>query len=98
MNIEKVIYDKPSNRQGKAGSLIFKRAKISSDGISMDIFNNNNIFNAQLFIRPNFLGFTTQVGSFGYAVDPNSALKEINFAELNNSTIAMDDYHLNFSG
>jgi hypothetical protein len=98
MNVEKVVYNKPKNKIGKAGSLVFKSAKIYNDGITMDINNLNNMFNSQLFIRPNFLGFTTQFGNFGYAIDGNSALKEINQSALDNSQISMDDYQMNFSG
>jgi len=64
LDLAKVTYKKPlTEGVGPAGSMIFKTANLINNGIILNITNINNIFDSQLFVRPTFLGFTTQFGN-----------------------------------
>ena len=71
---------------------------MNNNGIVLNINNVNNYFDSQIFVRPTFLGFTTQFGNYGFALDDNSALNSVAIAELQNSKLVMDDSQLNLAG
>ncbi|MDO9183047.1 MAG: hypothetical protein Q7U04_11595 [Bacteriovorax sp.] len=98
VSIDKLTFQKPSKGVGKAGVLVFKSANVNNNGIVLNINNVNNYFDSQIFVRPTFLGFTTQFGSYGFALESNSALNTINQTELKNSKLILDDNQLNLSG
>ncbi|MBC7713496.1 MAG: hypothetical protein H7177_09160 [Rhizobacter sp.] len=98
LTIDDLHFLKPVKGVGKAGSLIFKSANVNNSGIILNINNVNNYFDSQIFIRPTFLGFTTQFGNYGFALDDQSLFNAINVLELKNSKLLLDDNQLNLSG
>ncbi|MFA6237906.1 MAG: hypothetical protein WC635_11300 [Bacteriovorax sp.] len=96
--IDKLQYQKPPKGVGKAGSLIFKSANVNNNGIVLNVNNVNKIFDSQIFVRPTFLGFTTQFGDYGFSLEPNSVINSVNQTELLNSKLILDDNQLNVSG
>jgi hypothetical protein len=98
MNFTKLTYEKPKQGVGKAGVMDFKTASLINKGIVFNINNINNFFNSQIFVRPTFLGFTTQFGNFGVMIKETSILNTILKTELENSKFILDDNQLNFSG
>ena len=96
--VDKLDFKKPQKGVGKAGSLIFKYANIINNGIVLNINNVNNFFDSQIFVRPTFLGFTTQFGNYGFSVEESSMLNKINQTELQNGKLVLDDSELNLSG
>jgi hypothetical protein len=98
VSIDKLIFQKPLKGVGKAGTLNFKTANISNNGIVLNVDNVNKYFDSQIFIRPTFLGFTTQFGNYGFTIEDASALNLINKTELQNAKLLLDDYQLNLSG
>lgn len=96
--IDKLQFQKPPRGVGKAGSLVFKSANVNNNGIVLNINNNNNLFDSQIFVRPTFLGFTTQFGNYGFAIEPDSIINTVNQTELQNSKLVLDDNQLNLSG
>lgn len=98
VSIDKLTFQKPAKGVGKAGILNFKSANVINNGIVLNVNNVNNYFDSQIFVRPTFLGFTTQFGNFGFALEDVSVLNQINQTELQNAKLILDDYQLNLSG
>lgn len=100
LNLVKLSYQKPdqSGGVGKAGTMVFKTANLINNGIVLNISNINNLFDSQIFVRPTFLGFSTQFGNFGVTIEETSILNTIKSTELENSKFILDDNQLNFSG
>ena len=99
LDVVKINYLRPINGVGNSGTMIFKTAKLNtSNGVVLNATNINNIFDSQLFIRPNFLGFTTSFGDFGVPVPDKSILKTIKTMDLDTSRLVLDENQLNFSG
>lgn len=98
LTIDKLQFQKPPKGVGKAGVLIFKSANVNNNGIVLNINNVNNLFDSQIFIRPTFLGFTTQFGNYGFALEADSIFNALNQTELVNSKLVLDDNQLNLSG
>jgi hypothetical protein len=96
--IDKLTFQKPPKGVGKAGSLNFKFANVINNGIVFNVNNVNNYFDSQIFVRPTFLGFTTQFGNYGFPLEEASMINQINQTELQNAKLIMDDYQLNLSG
>lgn len=98
ITIDKLSFVKPQMGVGKAGNLIFKNANINNNGIILNINNVNNFFDSQIFVRPTFMGFTTQFGNYGFEVEKDSILNAIDRTELKNTKLIMDDIQLNLGG
>lgn len=98
LEINKLYFKKPVKSVGYAGSLIFTHANVNNNGILLNINNENNYFDSQIFIRPTFVGFNTKFGNYGFALESKNLLNFINQTELNNSKIILDDNQLNLSG
>lgn len=98
MNFTKVSYEKPAQGVGKAGTMVFKTASLVNNGIVFNINNINNLFDSQLFVRPTFLGFTTQFGNFGVTIEETSILNTVKKTEIENAKFILDDNQLNFAG
>jgi hypothetical protein len=98
VSIDKLTFQKPPKGVGKAGALIFKTANVNNNGIVLNINNVNNYFDSQIFVRPTFLGFTTQFGNYGFAIEPDSIINSLNQTELQNSKLVLDDNQINLSG
>lgn len=98
VTIDKLQYQKPPKGVGRAGILIFKSANVNNNGIVLNINNVNNLFDSQIFVRPTFLGFTTQFGNYGFALEEQSIINAVNQTELQNSKLVLDDNQLNLSG
>ncbi|MDD4976670.1 MAG: hypothetical protein PHY93_20110 [Bacteriovorax sp.] len=98
VSIDKLTFQKPPKGVGKAGILIFKTANVNNNGIVLNINNVNNYFDSQIFVRPTFLGFTTQFGNYGFALEAGSIINSLNQTELQNSKLVLDDNQLNLSG
>ena len=98
VGIDKLTYVKPPKGVGKAGILIFKNANVTNNGIVLNVNNVNNYFDSEIFVRPTFLGFTTQFGNYGFAIDEKSIINSLNQTELQNSKLVLDDDQLNLSG
>lgn len=96
--VDKLLFQKPPKGVGKAGSLIFKSANVDNNGIVLNINNINNQFDSQIFVRPTFLGFTTQFGNYGFTIEADSILNTVNQTELQNSKLILDDNQLNLAG
>ena len=96
--IDKLFFQRPPKGVGKAGTLIFTHANVDNNGILLNINNVNNYFDSQIFLRPTFLGFNTQFGNYGFALDDKSFFNSLNQTELQNSKIILDDNQLNLSG
>lgn len=98
VSIDKLNFVKPVKGVGKAGTLIFKSASFFNNGIVLNVNNVNNYFDSQIFVRPTFLGFTTQFGNFGFGIEENSLISNVLQTELVNSKVIMDDNQLTLSG
>ena len=98
LSIDKLNFQKPQKGVGKAGNLIFKSANVNNSGVVLNINNVNNYFDSEIFVRPTFLGFTTQFGNFGFPLEANSVINKLNKTELQNSKLIFDDNQLNLSG
>lgn len=98
LSIDKLQFQKPPKGVGRAGTMIFKTANVNNNGIVLNINNVNNYFDSQIFIRPTFLGFTTQFGNYGFALEADSIFNSIVNTELVNSKLLFDDVQLNLSG
>lgn len=96
--IDDLQFQKPDQGIGSAGSLIFKSAKVNSNGMTVNLSNVNKIFDSQIFVRPTFLGFTTQFGEFGLTLEENNALNSVQSMQLHNSNLLLDDNQMNLSG
>lgn len=98
LSIDKLQFQKPPKGVGRAGTMVFKTANVNNNGIVLNINNVNNYFDSQIFIRPTFLGFTTQFGNYGFALEQDSIFNSIVNTELTNSKLLFDDVQLNLSG
>lgn len=96
--IDKLQFQKPPKGIGRAGTMIFKAANVNNNGIVLKINNVNNYFDSQIFLRPTFLGFTTQFGNYGFALEADSIINSIVKTDLTNSTLIFDDVQLNLAG
>ena len=96
--IDKLNFQMPVKGVGKAGVLIFKTANVNNNGIVLNLNNVNKFFDSQIFIRPTFLGFTTQFGNYGFSLEENSMFNAINLIDLQNSKLILDDNQLNLAG
>ncbi len=98
LTIDNLKFQRPVKGVGKAGILVFKTANVNNNGIVLNLNNVNNFFDSQIFIRPTFLGFTTQFGNYGFTLEENSMFNAINLIELQNSKLILDDNQLNLAG
>lgn len=96
--IDDLQFQKPDQGVGSAGSLIFKSAKVNSNGMTVNLSNVNKIFDSQIFVRPTFLGFTTQFGDFGLTLEESNPLNSVQSMQLHNSNLLLDDNQMNLSG
>lgn len=96
--IDKFNFVKPPRGVGKAGDLVFKYANIVNQGIILNVNNTNNYFDSQIFIRPTFLGFTTQFGNYGFSLDEKNIFSDLAKTQLSNAKLIMDDFQLNLAG
>lgn len=96
--VDDLQFQKPDQGVGQAGTLVFKSAKVNSNGMVLNLTNVNKIFDSQIFLRPTFLGFTTPVGDFGLPLEENSIFTSIQSMQLHNSNLILDDNQLNLSG
>jgi hypothetical protein len=97
LSLEKLNYQKPTKGIGSAGSMVFKSANMVNDDLVININNVNNIFDSQIFVRPTFMGATTQFGNFGTNVKEDNLLNSIQRAELLNAKVLFDENQVNFS-
>lgn len=98
LSVDNLQFQKPPKGVGRAGILNFKSANVNNNGIILNINNVNNFFNSQIFIRPTFLGFTTQFGNYGFALEESSLFNSIDTIELANSKLILDDNQINLAG
>lgn len=98
VSVEDLQFQKPNQGIGAAGVLIFKSAKVDSGGMTVNLSNVNKIFDSQIFVRPTFLGFTTQFGDFGLTLEENNALSSVQSMKLQKSNLLLDDNQMNLSG
>ena len=96
--IDDLQFQKPDQGVGSAGSLVFKSAKVNNSGMAININNVNKIFDSKIFMRPTFLGFTTQFGDFGLTLEENNPLTSVQSMQIHNSNLILDDNQLNLSG
>ncbi len=98
LNVDRLSFVKPIRGVGKAGSMVFKYANIINNGIVLNVNNVNDLFDSQIFIRPTFMGFTTQFGSYGFNIEEGSVLSNLQQSDLQNAKIVLDDLQLNLAG
>ncbi len=98
VTMDKLQFQKPPRGVGKAGVIVFKSANVNHSGTVLNINNVNNQFDAQIFVRPTFLGFKTQFGNYGFPLEANGALGALDSTELLNSKLVLDDHQLNLAG
>lgn len=98
VTVDKLNFVRPLKGIGKAGTLIFKSASVFNNGIVLNVNNVNNYFDSQIFVRPTFLGFTTQFGNFGFGIEADSLLNSVLQTDLANSKFIMDDNQLTLTG
>lgn len=98
LSIDKLNFQKPPKGVGKAGVLIFKTANVNNNGVVLNINNVKNYFDSQIFVRPTFLGFTTEFGDYGFPLEADSVINSLEQTELLNSKLVLDDNQLNLSG
>jgi hypothetical protein len=98
MVIDDLQFQRPIKGVGRAGTLIFKSANVNNNGIILNLTNVNKFFDSQIFLRPTFLGFTTQFGNYGFTLEENNMLTSIQTMQLQTSNFILDDNQLNLSG
>lgn len=98
MTVDQLKYEKPIKGIGKAGILNFEFANINNNGIVLNINNANKYFNSQIFVRPTFLGFTTEFGNYGVAIEETSVLNQVAKTELQTAKLILDDSQLSLFG
>lgn len=98
VSIEDLQFKKPDQGTGSAGAMIFKSAKVNGNGMVINLNNVNKIFDSQIFVRPTFLGFTTQFGDFGLTLEENNIMTAVREMQIHNSNLILDDNQMNLSG
>lgn len=98
VTVDDLQFKKPDQGVGAAGTLIFKSAKVNGGGMVVNLSNVNKIFDSQIFLRPTFLGFTTQFGDFGLTLEENNILTSVQTMQIHNSNLILDDNQMNLSG
>ncbi len=98
MQFDKFTYKRPTRNVGFAGEFVFKKANINTNGVAFNVENKNNIFDAKVFMRPNFLGFTTSIGSFGVTFEKENPLIIVDQLDVTEASLILDDTQLNLSG
>lgn len=98
VTIDKLNFVRPIKGVGKAGTLVFKSASVLNNGIVLNVNNVNNYFDSQIFVRPTFLGFTTQFGNFGFGIEESNMINTVKQTDLTNAKFIMDDNQLALSG
>jgi len=98
VGIDSLNFVRPVKGVGKAGTLIFKTANVFNNGIVLNVNNVNNYFDSQIFLRPTFLGFTTQFGNFGFGIEENNIINTVKQTDLTNAKFVMDENQLTLTG
>jgi hypothetical protein len=98
MQFNKFTYKRPTRNVGFAGEFVFNKANINTNGVAFNVENKNNIFDAKVFMRPNFLGFTTSIGSFGVTFEKENPLTIVDQLDVADASLILDDTQLNLSG
>jgi hypothetical protein len=98
LTLDHLQFQKPLKGVGRAGLMNFKYANITNNGIVLNINNENSFFNSQIFLRPTFLGFTTQFGNYGLTIEDETMFNLVDSLELKNSKLILDDNQLNLAG
>jgi hypothetical protein len=98
IGINSLDYKRPAKGVGAAGSLKFENVNLNNNGIVLNLKNTNNNFDAQIFTRPTFLGFTNSFGNFGLEIEEHSVLNSVKLSKVENTFLILDESQLNVSG
>lgn len=98
LTVDQLQFVKPPKSVGRAGIVNFKNASIFNNGITLNINNESNFFNSEIFLRPTFLGFTTKFGNYGFILEDATMLDAVESIEMKNSKLIFDDNQLNLAG
>ena len=70
-------YERPSSGTGNGGSVIFSKFSMDRQDMVLRVDNKDKIFDTTILVRPNFVGFRSKLLNLGFAIEEESALKDI---------------------
>ncbi len=98
LNVREATYVRPESGTGVGGKVSFYEFNMFRDGMYINLKNQKKIFDANIFIRPSFLGFSSKLLNMGFTLDPKTFLKKVQETKLINSKLSITEKFFNFSG
>ena len=96
-SILKMTFSPPRDLIGNAGNMIFNKIRIIRSDMMIILENADDVFNSEIFLRKNFLGFKGKYHSFGFFIEDSSFLENIVESKVENATININDQRLSFT-
>ena len=98
LDLESLLFTLPENNSGKAGELIFSKAKLNWNDMRVSLKNTDQALNADLTLRPNLINFKTHRLNLTLPLSEDSPVFAIRAAELKTSNIMVNKEFFNFTG
>jgi hypothetical protein len=97
MTITHMDYKRPESGVGFAGKAVFSKMVMFKDDMTMSLDNSESIFDSQIFIRKNFVGFKGGFTNIGFSLDEDHTLGMIKNGSINESRLNMNAKRIHMS-
>ena len=98
LHIREAEYKRPPSGTGIGGTISFYEFNMLRDGMYLNVINQKKIFDSKIFIRPSFVGFSSNLLNMGFTLDPESILSKIQISKVQNSKLSITERFFNFTG
>lgn len=93
--LDSLHYVTPKEGKGEAGDLRFRSLDFYSDEIFLNLYDEGNVFDSTLHIRPDFLGIRGKNHALGIKLD-TTLMQSIRDLTLGRSAIGFNEKRINF--
>ena len=100
LDVKSLDYNRPEGGQGKAGKLVFSKLKIVTTMANINLQNGNQIFDADVYVKQNFIGLNGPYTKFAYQIDDinYTYLDSFRWMKLNDLSFLMNHKTIDLYG
>ncbi len=89
--VPKFDFKRPDSGVGLAGTFVFESFNMVRDDFIMNVSNSNQVFDAEVLVRPEFFGIKGSYLNLGFALDKDSLLNLVKKSFISNGKININD-------
>ncbi|MBT3236070.1 MAG: hypothetical protein HN353_08980 [Bdellovibrionales bacterium] len=97
MTISQIDFKRPDSGVGFAGKAAISKLLMFKDDMTMSLDNKENIFDSQIFIRKNFVGFKGRYTNIGFSLAEGHTLDMIRNGDATDSRVNMNAKRIHIS-